>query len=420
MPLQEILKTKLIPPRLPRYALSRPRVDALLRAALDQRVTLLQASTGYGKSTALAQIAEWNVPLFWYTVSEGDADPYLFLAHLISAFRLGLPVLSDAPLALLQDGGETHAVLDALINALATAIETPTLFVIDDYHLAASPEVDALMDHLLEFLPREVHAIVATRYADRPQWEHLASWRARGQALDLKRDTLAFTRDEIAALFRDQYAYELTENQVVALAEKTEGWSIALQLVWQEMRAHPQTEVVALLARGTDSLDTMFAYLARDVLAQQARDTQTFLLDTCVLRELDASACRAVSPQLDAPAMLAHLHARDLFVVALGDSHFRYHNLFHGFLRTQAQRADPEAVRARHRAAAEFYRAAENFDEAMYHLLQARAFEEAACVIEQIAESFLRAGRLETLAAWLDPIPADIVAARCFFIKITK
>jgi len=409
---QEILTTKLMPPRLPRYALPRPRVDALLRTALDQRVTLLQASTGYGKSTALAQIAEWNVPLFWYTVSEGDADPYLFLAHLIAAFRRGLPALSDAPLALLQDAGDTRVALDALLNALANAITSPALFVVDDYHLAASPEVDALMNHLLAFLPRDVHVIVATRYADRPQWERLASWRARGQASDIKRDALAFTRDEIAALFREQYACELTDAQVDALAEKTEGWSIALQLVWQEIRAHPQTDIAALFARGTESLDTLFAYLARDVFAQQAPDAQTFLLQTAVLRELDAAACEAVCPEMDARAMLAHLHARDLFVVALGDSHYRYHNLFHDFLRAHAQREQSDAVLARHRAAAAFYRRAENWDETMYHLLRARAFDDAASVIEHIAETLLRTGRLETLAAWLDAMPADIVAAR--------
>ncbi|MBM4465994.1 MAG: hypothetical protein FJ014_10665, partial [Chloroflexi bacterium] len=72
---EAILRTKLHPPRPPRHTLVRPRVDALLRQAFDHRLTIVQASTGYGKSTALANLAAWNVPLFWYTASEGDADP---------------------------------------------------------------------------------------------------------------------------------------------------------------------------------------------------------------------------------------------------------------------------------------------------------------------------------------------------------
>lgn len=80
-----VLQTKLTPPRPPRHTLARPRVDALLRDAFAYRVTIVQASTGYGKSTALAHLADARVPLLWYSASEGDADPQQFLAHLKEA-----------------------------------------------------------------------------------------------------------------------------------------------------------------------------------------------------------------------------------------------------------------------------------------------------------------------------------------------
>src|SRR5450756_1935093 len=111
---ETILQTKLNPPRPPRSTLVRPRIDALLRDALDYRVTIVQAGTGYGKSTALANLADGTTPLFWYSASEGDADPQQFLAHLIAAFRRGLPALPETPLALLQELGAvsyTHLTL---------------------------------------------------------------------------------------------------------------------------------------------------------------------------------------------------------------------------------------------------------------------------------------------------------------------
>ncbi len=412
MPHEEtILQTKLNPPRPPRSTLVRPRIDALLREALDHRVTIVQASTGYGKSTALANLAGAATPLFWYSASEGDADPQQFLAHLIAAFRRGLPALPETPLALLQELGATPLAMDALLNALNDTLVEPALLVIDDYHLAASNDVSARLDHFLSFLPPSLHVIVSTRYVERPPWEHFVAWRARGQVLEIKRDALAFTRDEIAALFRDKYAHELSPRDAALLEEKTEGWPIALQLVWQEIRANPKTDIAALLARGTDSTETLFAYLAHDVLAQQPRDLQEFLLQTATLRELDASACRAVCQTADCRATLAHLLERDLFVIALGDEHYRYHHLFHDFLRDHAARQDADAVRARHRRAAEFYRAAQNFDEAIYHWLRAGAFDPAAALIEEIGESVLRAGRLDTLASWIDEIPPAQVAA---------
>ncbi len=405
-----ILRTKLNPPRLTRYALSRPRVDALLRGALDYRVAIVQASTGYGKSTALANLVETNVPLFWYSASEGDTDPQQFLAHLIAAFRLGLPGLSDAPAALLNDAEiNVTQITDALINGLNEQITAPALMVLDDYHLAASPDVAALLDHYLTFAPADLHTVVASRYA--PQWEHLVAWRARGQVLEIKRDALAFTRDEIAMLFRDKFALDLAPRDVDTLAEKTEGWPIALQLVWQELRANPQTHIADLMAHGTESLDTLFAFLAHDVLAQQPRDVQNFLVQTAALQELDAAACAIVSDARDCRALLAYLCERDLFVIAQGDAHYRYHHLFHDFLRDHATRLDADAVRARHRRAAEFYRAATNFDETIFHYLRAGAFAETTALIERIGETMLRDGRLDTLAAWIDAIPPEMVAA---------
>ena len=412
---EAILYTKLNPPRLPRSTLVRPRVDALLRDALDHRVTLVQASAGYGKSTALANLVQTRVPLFWYSASEEDADPPQFLAHLIAAFRFGLPALSDVPLALLQDASadNARAAAGALINALNEHLHAPVLFVIDDYYLAASPQVDALLDHFLAFLPADLHVIVSSRYA--PQWEHLVAWRARGQLLAIQRDALAFTRDETAALFHDKYAVDLSARDLDLLIEKTEGWPIALQLVWQEIRAKPRMDIAHLLSRedtGTDgSRDTLFAYLAHDVFAQQPRDVQNFLLHTATLRELELGACAAICPTVDCNAMLARLRERDLFVVALGSEHYRYHHLFHDFLRERATRTDPEAARERHRCAAEFYRDAGNSAEAIYHLLRADAFGDAAALIEEIGETVLRAGRLDMLANWLDAVPPALIAA---------
>jgi len=410
MPEEAILRTKLNPPRPPRHTLVRPRVDALLRQAFDHRLTIVQASTGYGKSTALANLAAWDVPLFWYTTSEDDADPQQFLAHLITAFRLGLPALPDTPLALLQEVGTTKIATSALLNALNDLLASPSLLVIDDYHLAASDDVNTLVAHFLAFLPPELHVIVSTRYA--PPWAELVSWRARGQVLELKRHALAFTVEEIATLFRQTYGLALAPGDVATLEEKTEGWPIALQLVWQEMRANPQTDIATLLGRGSDSLETLFAYLARDVLAQQPQEVQAFLLQTSVLRELDALACHAVTAQTDSRRLLTHLRDRDLFVMALGDEHYRYHHLFHDFLRQQALRQDTQAVRDRHRRAGEFYRRAGNADEAIYHLLGAGAFNEVAGLIAEIGENVLRAGRLDTLAGWIDALPPDVVAAQ--------
>ena len=47
-------------------------------------------------------------------------------------------------------------------------------------------------------------------------------------------------------------------------------------------------------------------------------------------------------------------------------------------------------------------------EEAIRHYLQAGAYAEAVEAIQQVAEATFKAGRWETLASWIDSVPAEI------------
>ncbi len=411
-----LLRSKIQPPRPHRQLLARPAIAARLRAAFEYRLTVLQAGTGYGKTTALAALNDGAFPLFWYSADAEDADPQRFLAYLVAAFRTRLPELRDSlPVAPRDHGGAvareswTNA-LDALLNALHESLQTPSLLVIDDVHfVAASAEVQALIDRLVTFLPEQLRVILASRYP--LQLPTLPRWRVTGEVLELGREALAFQPDEIAALFRDTYGWACSADEIAALADKTEGWPIALQLVWQGIRSGTARSVADLLAQGPKSLAALFDYLATDVLGKLPPPLAAFLRDTAVLRELTPEACRAVTGREDSAELLAQLDDLNLLVVALGDGQYRYHHLFHDFLRAQAA-GDPERLRAYHRRAARFFDAAGNAAEAAYHWLAAGDHESAAEAIAQAARPALRAGQLDTVLSWIDALPPPIVAGR--------
>jgi len=54
--------------------------------------------------------------------------------------------------------------------------------------------------------------------------------------LILSKDDLIFTSEEIAELFRTQYHLELSPQDVDQLYQRTEGWVIGLQMIWQTMK----------------------------------------------------------------------------------------------------------------------------------------------------------------------------------------
>ncbi len=511
-----LLRAKLTPPRSHRRTLARPGVGARLGEALDHRLTIVQAGTGYGKTTALAAFCQAQAEspagaglpalVFWYALDDSDRDPQQFLAYLIGAFRQGLPHLDETPAALLAEPGRWLLALDALINALADQLTGPALLVLDDYHFVSDAlEVHDLVERLVTFLPPDLHVILTTR---RPvTFAALPAWRARGEILELSRADLAFGPAEVDALFREIYAAPLSPADVAALADRTEGWPIALQLAWQSLRSGAARDVGALLAGGSQSTSALFDYLAHELLDRQPPEVAAFLLETAVLRALTPEACAAVCDQLPEPqpsgiealaglsqresdrlkplfqhdraggadaslplvaqhdkarsglaagahpsagddslsmlarrpaqdasalegdaslplvaqhdragdhvrrvaALLARVHQLDLFTVALGDGHYRYHHLFHEFLNARAQ-ALPEACQERHRRAAAYFQALGNDEEAIYHWLAAGLWNEAAEALAHAGEPALRTGRLALVSGWLDALPADVVA----------
>lgn len=292
-----ILRTKLTPPHLPRRTLERPRLQTRLAEALDHRLTIVHAEAGYGKSTALALLAASGQPTAWLHLDAEDAEPLLFLHGLLASLRLALPGLSDAPEVTLEAGsaaGEARwaAAVDALVGELDAHLSQPLLLVLDDaHHIARAPQILETLNRLLDRGPFHLHTVLATRLP--VPLPSLPAWRLRGEVLEIDRSDLAFTRDEMAALFAQHYGVALSEEQVSRLAEQTEGWAIALPLAWQSS-AHDPVASNAARRRPAARPDDLFNYLAQEVLAQQAPPVVDFLRRTAVLRELGPEVCECL------------------------------------------------------------------------------------------------------------------------------
>jgi LuxR family maltose regulon positive regulatory protein len=95
--------------------------------------------------------------------------------------------------------------------------------------------VHASVGFLLEHRPPGLRLVLASR-SDPPL--PLARLRARGQLTELRAADLRFTVDEAAALLRRAAGAELPDGSVEALAERTEGWAVGLQLVGLSLRGH--------------------------------------------------------------------------------------------------------------------------------------------------------------------------------------
>jgi LuxR family maltose regulon positive regulatory protein len=415
-----VVRTKVIPPPRRARTLARPRVSVQLKQALDYRLTILQAGAGYGKSTALAALSEEVQPLLWCQVSDEDSDPSVLLLHLCYAVQHALPAIESLPIGVIEawDGDQGalpwRGLLDQVINALSSALTAPALLVIDDAHqVLTSGDAPQLLDRLVSLAPAYLHILLAGRPTI--TLPGLRRLRNHGDLLVLDHTALAFTLPEIKTLFAAHYGIELTSAQGDALLSYTEGWAIALQLIWQKARVHALPTVELPPQWQVASLDILFDLLAQEVFAGQPVAVQRFLLVTATLRELAFDVCTALRRATcdteadaggDTAAMLAYLREHELFVVEMGGGVLRYHHIFHTFLRQQIVSAKR---RPWHHAAADIFVQRQDIEAAIYHLLEAEAWEAVATLLDDYADSLVTAGRLDTLGGYVEALPPELL-----------
>src|SRR5215217_7325336 len=160
-----VLKPKLRAPMpRPEHVVRRRLLD-LLRNALDFKVSVLSAPTGYGKTTLLAhwhQVEETNLPFAWVSLDDQDNDPIRLWRHIVESLgrgalgeEFGTAILATLSVANAKVSGTA---LPMLVNALG---ETPqrVLLVLDDYQFATGEGCHESMDFFVEHLPENVHLV---------------------------------------------------------------------------------------------------------------------------------------------------------------------------------------------------------------------------------------------------------------------
>ena len=408
-----LLTTKLFVPSPRPNLVRRPRLIQRLDEGvrLGHRLTLISAPAGFGKTTLLSHwLRQMDSPLAWFSVDGGDNDPARFLAYLLAAFQNIDPAVGKSAQAALQatQAPPLEPLLIALINDIV-AISQTSVLVLDDYHLIEAAPVHKIISLLLDHLPPSDHAmhlVIATR-ADPPL--PLPRLRARGQLTELYAADLRFTLDEVTTYLNETMALDLASEHVAALERRTEGWVTGLQLAALSLQRHDDS--ASFIQAFTGSQRYVLDYLTEEVLKQQSKEIQAFLLHTAILDRLTGPLCNAVTQGTAGQEMLESLEADNLFIVPLDEERrwYRYHRLFADLLRQRLDREYPELVPELHRRAGGWYQKEGLLPDAVRHLLAAEDLDRAADLIDWTGWAMLARGEMRTLLGWLDALPQDLV-----------
>jgi len=390
--------TTIEPPLLAPSSVSRPALMARLDAASKLRLVVVAAPGGSGKTTLLTQwfrSRRQRRAAAWLTLAAAPAGPDALAASLLASLEAaGAGAAFDGP---------------AGLPALLAQRSGDLLIVIDDIHRAQDAPCLRLLDALLAASAPGVHWVLSGRCL--PDL-NLPAWRLRDQLEVLDGGDLAFDAGQVVQLGRKLMDEPLSRAQAERLVEATQGWTAGVKLGLLAAAARPR-EVDAALADFDGGHVDMAAYLDREVLREQDAPLQEFLVSTSLLDAMTGELCDALLGREGAQAVLERLERSQLFVTAQ-DSHglaFRYHPLFHGFLRSRLA-ADPARQRGLNERASRWYAGQLRFTEALDHAFRCGGMDWCAELVERAALRWQQTGDIAEVVRWCERLPREQVLAR--------
>jgi ATP/maltotriose-dependent transcriptional regulator MalT/DNA-binding SARP family transcriptional activator len=386
--------------------LSRTRLLDFLHENIQCKLLLLSASAGYGKTSLLVDFArDTDLPVCWYTLDASDQDPRTFLAYLVEAIRVQFPTFGQRTRTLLQQRGgpeeQLQGIVGVLVNELIEEIPQYLVIVLDDYHtLDSCKEVNQVVDNLVRYLPEHIHLIVSGRTVPSLSLTRLTAY---GEVAAIGTVHLCFTTEEGQQLLDQNFALDLSQQEVRQLIDENEGWITGILLKAQAIRQGS----MGVLTQTQAPQEHIYAYLADEVLNQLDADLQTFLKKASVPSQIDAAFCDDLLERNDSAQVLTFLEQQNLFLVPLKGGWYRFHDLFREFLGEQLRQDEAEYNRLYRRAARIWQERGEPI-KAVELLLQVQAYEAAAAQIDAVISELFQKGRLRTLLRWTEILPQAI------------
>lgn len=386
----------------------RTRLDAHFPEISTNRLTVIQAPAGYGKTSLLTQwckaLTFLNYDTLWLTVSSSETSATELLSHIAGALQFELELGSRTRN---NRNNEMFESRDSLITHIAQALakRTEPLYIcIDDLHLLA-PAPQSALCQLIELATPLVHFLVTSR---RTPDLHLSRVRAQGQLKEISSEELRFREDEIASLLDPKLAFSTADIKL--LEEKTEGWAAGIKLLCLSAK----TETIPprdLLNKLTGSKRSIADFFGDEVIRSQHEETQKFLIFTSFLEYFSPELCEAITGKPNCAKILSEIETSGLFLQLLDDERrlYRYHHLFSDFLQQQLHDQYADHIPTLYKRASDFYCQVGDHDNAIDYALKGGNPVQALELLEHRCQDMTYTGKFRLVNKFVAQIPPSIL-----------
>lgn len=404
---QHIFVSKLIPPTPTANYLRRANLMKKLADWQHSKCTILHSSAGYGKTSLLSQFIQDQQPLCaWYQITPDDDSIFPFLRHLIFSVQQQFPTFAqdlkgwDLNLKF-HNIEELSQLSKQLVNEFHK-VKQPFIIVLDDYHHVSHVfSINYVMDQLLQFLPRHLHIMIATRKM--PEWNCLLKLRMNNQLIECFEAEFVFSEEDVQFLFEAYFERKLSNEECQFVMQMTEGWAMAILLLAYQSKYSNQQLVD--IAHG--SVANFLAYLSAEVFDQLDEQLQQDLLKVCIHQVISIEELKELYEEQWVEDLQQNLMKLAFVIPLAGGTKYRFHALFQQFLQQRLLEYSPVLFEHYHKEAAMYYASRNQGVQAVSHAAQLKNKAQVTTLLTQFAPQLIEAGQFEYLLERLRELSAD-------------
>ena len=329
--MNDLLLVKINPPVIGVKTIWRKRLIEDFSAYSHNKLTILSAPSGYGKTVLISQFASVaGTPIVWYQLDEFDNDFTLFIRYFVAAISKKIPRFGDQTLNLIEkfEDASIRAIVAFITNELEARAKNGLTVILDDYHLINEILIHQFVEELIKYLPEGVRLVISSRHAVPI---NIIRLKVHGLVNELTYNHLKFNYDEIRTLFDFSKDGAESKDVIEKYQLETDGWIAALSLI---RTASLQKSFGKDLPLKWESHDAIYRYFAEEIYKQLPNELQKFLIHTSILDTLTPDICDILAETENSRDMIEKILGENLFLVRIEgeEPSYQYHNLFKNFL----------------------------------------------------------------------------------------
>lgn len=328
-----ILHTKLYLPSISNIV-SRPSLLTKLDGCSSNKLTVITAPSGYGKSTLVCDwIQSRSLDCVWYSIDEKDDFPAIFWAYICEGLRKYDEDIADKAGLVLQQSDKIDYcefvdwLLDEVIKLTRKRTRPDKLvIVLDDLHYISEKPLLASLNRFIDYLPQWVHIVITSRTLPNLS----ISYRLSKLELNLiYREELAFDIQDTSSFLDQKLSLTLDEVEIKQILQQTEGWAAAIQLSGITIKAGGSVNSSVSAQSGILS-----DFLFHEVFNQLDHSLKNTLLSLSLMPRFCSDLCDSINNFDQGSKTISQLLESNLLILPLDKEGqwYRLHTLFQEWL----------------------------------------------------------------------------------------